>query len=239
MDKHGISNWKRMRKGLPPVDDSGKPFHLHHVIQEEPGPIVEISQAVHQRFYPVLHGLKAQGECFRHNLHFAKGFRGYKMRYWRMRAEECHPLKAILQRVENTKEEDKLFIDKRLVACDADVRNIEAALGVHLPKSYQWFLKTFGAGGVNGVFVEGMGSPDHRYTVVEETLDFRKDHPPALPEWVFLEWFSDDWVCLLDASGCHETTEECPVIAYQIGEDRWEEGWETFVDYIEERFFGE
>ncbi|MBU2741859.1 SMI1/KNR4 family protein [Acidithiobacillus thiooxidans] len=147
-------------------------------------------------------------------------------------------LEAIKQKINKIDDENKLFIAKNLVARDPDIEKIKSDLGVHLPKSYQWFLKTYGAGGVNGVFIEGMGTPDHRYAVVEETLDFRKDHPSVLPEWVFLEWFSDDWVCLLDTSGCHETTEECPVIVYQIGEDRWEKGWDTFADYLEERFFG-
>lgn len=148
-------------------------------------------------------------------------------------------IEAIKQKINKIDDENKLFIAKKLVARDPDIEKIESDLGVHLPKSYQWFLKTYGAGGVNGVFIEGMGAPDHRYAVVEETLSFREDHAIVLPEWVFLGWFDDDWVCLLDTSRNSEGAEDCPVIAYQIGEDRWEDGWTNFTDYIEERFFGD
>jgi hypothetical protein len=59
-DKHGLSNLDRMKKGLSPVDEYGKPFHIHHVIQDEPGPVAEVNQAVHQRFYKALRGLRTQ-----------------------------------------------------------------------------------------------------------------------------------------------------------------------------------
>lgn len=145
-------------------------------------------------------------------------------------------LEIIKQKIDAVHDDDKMFIANDLAASNADIEHIESDLNVKLPKSYQWFLRNYGAGGVNGVFIEGMGAPEHRYAVVEETFDFRKDHPDALPGWVFLEWICDDWVCLLDTARNNETADDCPVIAYQIGENRWEDGWSTFTDYLEERF---
>ena len=144
----------------------------------------------------------------------------------------------IQQKINSIADEEKLFIQQDLVASDADITYIENHLKLRLTASYQWFLKVYGAGGVNGVFIAGMGTFEHRYAVVEETLNFRVEHPKLSQEFVFLEYFSDDWVCLLD-TGNHDTSfNDCAVVAYQVGEERWETGWTTFLDYIEERFFG-
>lgn len=147
-------------------------------------------------------------------------------------------LRSLEIKIDSADEQQKLFIASNLVATDFDVAHIESALDVRLPKSYRWFLETYGAGGVNGVFIEGMGAPGHRYAVIEETFDFRNDHGTALSSWVFLEYFGDDWLCLLDTGRNNEKREDCPVIVYQVGENRWEEGWPTFSGYLEERFFG-
>lgn len=87
-DKHGISNLEKMHKGLAPVDKNGKPFHIHHVIQEEPGPVAEVNQAVHQKFYRALHGLKEKGESFRNDKSLVRSFDDYRKKHWKARAKE-------------------------------------------------------------------------------------------------------------------------------------------------------
>ncbi|RNB50518.1 hypothetical protein EDM57_22760 [Brevibacillus gelatini] len=53
----GLTNLERMQMGWAPVGKDGKKISLHHILQVEPGPMVEILQTVHQKNYKVLHGL--------------------------------------------------------------------------------------------------------------------------------------------------------------------------------------
>ena len=94
----------------------------------------------------------------------------------------------IQQKINSIADEEKLFIQQDLVASDADITYIENHLKLRLTASYQWFLKVYGAGGVNGVFIAGMGTFEHRYAVVEETLNFRVEHPKLSQEFVFFFW---------------------------------------------------
>jgi hypothetical protein len=41
-DGDGLSNLQRMKEGRPPIGSDGKQIELHHVIQKESGPMVEI-----------------------------------------------------------------------------------------------------------------------------------------------------------------------------------------------------
>ncbi|MED4567968.1 HNH/ENDO VII family nuclease [Brevibacillus agri] len=53
----GLTNLERMQMGWAPIGKDGKKISLHHILQVEPGPMVEILQTVHQKNYKVLHGL--------------------------------------------------------------------------------------------------------------------------------------------------------------------------------------
>ncbi|MBU2792720.1 hypothetical protein HAQ01_04695 [Acidithiobacillus thiooxidans] len=88
MDEDGLSNIQRMQKGRPPIDESGKPFNIHHVMQEEPGPVTEIKAKTHQLYHKILHGLKGNGESFRNNKTLGSDFKKFKNSYWKLRAKD-------------------------------------------------------------------------------------------------------------------------------------------------------
>ncbi|MGH1041453.1 HNH/ENDO VII family nuclease [Bacillus cereus group sp. MS39] len=53
----GLSNLERAQMGWAPLGKDGKTINLHHILQQEPGPMVEILQTVHRKNYRILHGL--------------------------------------------------------------------------------------------------------------------------------------------------------------------------------------
>jgi hypothetical protein len=88
VDKNNISNIDRMHQGKPPVDEDGKPYNVHHVIQEEPGPVAELRESVHRKFHGILHGLKKSGESFRKDKKLVSDFEAYKKAHWKSRAKD-------------------------------------------------------------------------------------------------------------------------------------------------------
>ena len=91
--KTGMSNLQRMKKGMPPIGNDGKPIHLHHVIQKEIGPVVEIREITHKEYFRILHGIANKGESFRNNHILNKTFNNFRSAYWKWRAEEYEKLK--------------------------------------------------------------------------------------------------------------------------------------------------
>jgi hypothetical protein len=63
-----------MKKGRSPIWKDGSVIELHHLIQREPGSMVEIPASMHDEYNKILHGLVENG-----------GFRG---KYWRWRAKQ-------------------------------------------------------------------------------------------------------------------------------------------------------
>jgi filamentous hemagglutinin len=55
VDKDGVSNLDKMTLGRPPIGFDGKPVNLHHTIQTNDSPLVEISQTAHQKNTQILH----------------------------------------------------------------------------------------------------------------------------------------------------------------------------------------
>ncbi|MEM5601433.1 HNH/ENDO VII family nuclease [Bacillus cereus] len=53
----GLSNLERAQMGWAPLGKDGRAINLHHILQQEPGPMVEILQTVHRKNYRILHGL--------------------------------------------------------------------------------------------------------------------------------------------------------------------------------------
>lgn len=54
-DGRGRTNLARMEQGLAPVGSDGLPMNLHHVLQSEEGPIMELSESVHTAGHKQLH----------------------------------------------------------------------------------------------------------------------------------------------------------------------------------------
>ncbi|MFK4320208.1 hypothetical protein ABH946_002913 [Bacillus sp. RC145] len=53
----GLSNLERVQMGWAPLGKDGRAINLHHILQQEPGPMVEILQTVYRKNYRILHGL--------------------------------------------------------------------------------------------------------------------------------------------------------------------------------------
>ena len=50
----GLTNLERMQAGKPPIGSDGNPIQLHHILQKEVGPMVEIREITHQEYYSQL-----------------------------------------------------------------------------------------------------------------------------------------------------------------------------------------
>ncbi|HDR9058237.1 TPA: HNH/ENDO VII family nuclease [Burkholderia vietnamiensis] len=54
---NGATNGDLMKAGYAPFGPDGNQVNLHHVLGDEPGPMVELSASTHQKYYKQLHGL--------------------------------------------------------------------------------------------------------------------------------------------------------------------------------------
>ncbi len=70
VDTNGRTNLERMLRGNAPIGPDGESVELHHLVQEDPGPLVEVSAELHRRESGVLHtsgpGLGDRREHFNH-----------------------------------------------------------------------------------------------------------------------------------------------------------------------------
>ncbi|MED2975857.1 T7SS effector LXG polymorphic toxin [Bacillus swezeyi] len=84
----GMTNLQLMKKGRTPYANDGTQINLHHLIQEEPGPMAEIPDSWHTKYSKVLHGLKGKGESFRNDPVLEKQYNLFRKRYWKWRAKQ-------------------------------------------------------------------------------------------------------------------------------------------------------
>lgn len=87
----GKSNRELMEKGKSPYIVKGgveSKVELHHLIQKEPGGMVEIAELTHDKYDLTLHGLVENGNSFRNNLELEKMYNNFRSNYWKMRASE-------------------------------------------------------------------------------------------------------------------------------------------------------
>ena len=84
----GQTNLQRMLKGNAPYGRDGKPLELHHILQKEVGPMVEIHETTHQEYKRILHVLRSSGESFRNDKELDSQYRNFKRTYWKWRAQQ-------------------------------------------------------------------------------------------------------------------------------------------------------
>ena len=84
----GLTNLERMQAGKPPIGSDGNPIQLHHILQKEVGPMVEIREITHQEYYSQLHGVIEDGASFRNNPVLNKQYNNFRCSYWKWRAEQ-------------------------------------------------------------------------------------------------------------------------------------------------------
>lgn len=84
----GKTNLQRMLNGNAPYGRDGKPLELHHILQKEVGPMVEIHETTHLEYKRILHGLRGKGDSFRNDKILDSQYRNFKRAYWKWRAHQ-------------------------------------------------------------------------------------------------------------------------------------------------------
>ncbi|MFJ7973566.1 T7SS effector LXG polymorphic toxin [Psychrobacillus sp. NPDC096389] len=84
----GMTNFQLMKKGRAPIWKDGTVIELHHLIQREPGSMVEIPASMHDEYHKILHGLVENGGSFRNDPVLKKQYDNFRGKYWRWRAKE-------------------------------------------------------------------------------------------------------------------------------------------------------
>lgn len=84
----GMTNYQLMRKGRAPFWKDGTVIELHHLIQREPGSMVEIPASMHDEYNKILHGLVENGRSFRNDPELKKQYDNFRSKYWRWRAKQ-------------------------------------------------------------------------------------------------------------------------------------------------------
>ena len=82
-----MSNLERMQDGKAPIGSDGKPVQLHHILQQESGPMVEVREITHFEYKRILHGLIDKGNSFRNDRELLKQYNNFRSAYWKWRAK--------------------------------------------------------------------------------------------------------------------------------------------------------
>ncbi|MGH0424562.1 HNH/ENDO VII family nuclease [Bacillus pretiosus] len=89
-DTKGLTNRQRAKLDLAPIGKDGYPIELHHLLQEEPGSMVEALRTVHRgpKNKKILHGLLENGDSFRNNPVLNAQYKKFQSEYWKWRIIE-------------------------------------------------------------------------------------------------------------------------------------------------------
>ncbi|EHN8853050.1 TPA: hypothetical protein ND756_004921 [Enterobacter hormaechei] len=60
--------------------------NLHHVLGQEPGPMMEILSSMYKLYHKQLHGLIANGGSFRNTPELDRQYNRFRSAYWKLRA---------------------------------------------------------------------------------------------------------------------------------------------------------
>lgn len=82
------TNLQRMMDGDAPIGNDGKPVQLHHILQQESGPMAEVREVTHREYKRTLHGLVGRGNSFRNNPELVKQYNNFRSAYWKWRAQQ-------------------------------------------------------------------------------------------------------------------------------------------------------
>ncbi|WP_331460705.1 HNH/ENDO VII family nuclease [Pseudoalteromonas sp. SWYJ118] len=84
----GWSNLDLMKNGNAPIGKDGKQINLHHILGQEPSPMVELLSSTHKKHHKALHGLIEDGKSFRNNPSLQYQYEKFKKEYWKLRAQD-------------------------------------------------------------------------------------------------------------------------------------------------------
>ena len=79
----GLTNLDLMKNGLAPYGPDGKKVNLHHMLQNQDGPIAEVTQSFHQQNSGAIH--MNSGSDIPSGINRSQ-FEKWKKDYWRSRA---------------------------------------------------------------------------------------------------------------------------------------------------------
>lgn len=85
----GMSNLEWSKLGNAPIGKDGLPIELHHLLQEEAGPMAEALNSVHGKGQKILHGLRESGQSFRNNPVLEKQYNNFRKQYWKWRSNDA------------------------------------------------------------------------------------------------------------------------------------------------------
>lgn len=60
-----------MQEGKAPIGSDGNHIHLHHILQEEGQPLVELTKSMHEKYYSTIH-MFSKDKSFRSNINRSK-----------------------------------------------------------------------------------------------------------------------------------------------------------------------
>jgi len=86
--ENGWTNLDLMKNGNSPIGTDGRPINLHHLLGNEPGPMVEILGTTHSKYSRPLHGLIEDGNSFRNIPGLENQYNAFRKRYWRWKADQ-------------------------------------------------------------------------------------------------------------------------------------------------------
>lgn len=109
------------------------------------------------------------------------------------------------------------------------IREAEQMLNVTFPRSYHWFLKQYGSGGLQGIYTYGCRTPAADSSVVYHTQLYREKY--NLPvQYIVLE-DNDGSVRCLDTNQMNDG--ECPVVFWsRFSKELYAITYENFSEYL-------
>jgi hypothetical protein len=87
VDAKGLTNLQRMGLGRPPLGDDGLPINLHHTIQMNAGPVVELTTTMHRQWSRILH---INPSSIPSGIN-RPAFDAWRSSYWQNRANDFKP----------------------------------------------------------------------------------------------------------------------------------------------------
>ena len=83
-DVKGRTNLDRMKKGLAPLDEDGRPYNLHHIGQKADSPLAELKDNVHKKNDAVLHDKNIPTEVHGGDINWDRE----RSNHWKARAKK-------------------------------------------------------------------------------------------------------------------------------------------------------
>ncbi|SFT02372.1 SMI1/KNR4 family protein [Marininema halotolerans] len=115
---------------------------------------------------------------------------------------------------------------------ESTVKEAETMLNVTLPESYNWYVQSYGHGGVEGSGILGIIESDMPVMpVVETTLDYRQY---GLPQQYVVVEDCDEFIYCLDTAQIKNG--ECPVINWAISDPVAIPQSDEFLSFLIESF---